>query len=76
MNGKAGHNPGSTLVHTALCCIIPCVGYHDHAHSHRIAGRYSYRRALIGSGRPSRIALLPVPHRGEVLCAAPVPLLY
>ena len=67
-------NPGSTLIHTDLCSILPCIGRHDHACSRHVVGRYIYLRALVGSGHPSRISLLLILDRGAVLCAAVVPL--
>ena len=68
----SGRNSRSSLVHTYLCCILPCVGRRDRARSRRVVDRYIYLRALVDSGCPSRIALLPIPDRGAVLCAAPV----
>ena len=72
----SSRNRGSSLVHTDLCCILPRVDRRNCARSRHVVSRYTYRRALFGSGDPSGIALLPVHDRGEVLCAAPVPLLY
>ena len=37
----------------------------------RHVGRYIYRRALVGQGRLSEIALLPGPDHCVVLCAEP-----
>ena len=69
----SGRNPGSSLVHNDLGCILPCVDHRDRVCSRRVVFRYTYLYALVGSGPPSGIFLL-VPDRDEVLCAAPVPL--
>ena len=68
-----GRNPGSSLVHTHLCCNNPYVGRRDCARSHHVVFCYTYLRASVGSGLRSGIALLPVPDRDDGLCAALVP---
>ena len=63
----AGHTLGNNLVHIGPYDSCPCVFCRDH--SHHVVGHCIYRRAHVGRGRLSGIALLPGPDYSVVLCA-------